>query len=704
MKRIKEFIKKNYMVIILLLFIMAISINVRLTNTMDDRLSGMDPFFYASWAERVVDNDMIMPQWNEYSHYPPGRPTIDVWPAWSYTLAGWFQLNRMIDPSVSFISVAHYSIAFFSVLVVLFAFLAAWEVSRNKYGGLMASVFVTFSMMFLTRSSNGFADSDTLVFALSFFCVWATIRLIRKPSIPNYILAILGYFIFTQSWSQPFWIYIFFLATVPVLLILRVVERLRDPEKTVDGWEFITTIKSLAIVGFVSSLLTLPFNGNHLFASLTTASEFFSGSELIVTRSIAELMPSGNIWQAMIGNLGNIFYISLCGIVILLYMLYRKEKVGIGTLFLLVWFFGTLIMATWGVRYILMVTMSNAVMASFVIVKVYDIIKERIKDNSVIYLKAVFVGVVAFLCFGIMSTADSYAQSTKYAGLSQNWVDALEYMENLTNPSENKIGIATYWDFGHVINFYDFRNMFDGAQCLPKYCYPYSHTDRIQDSGRMFITSNETELIELLSKYNGLSEHYCMVSRNYYRSTFGMELPDDACDPLDEMYFLVSSDLIQKSAWLSYFGGYSDGSFRYAPSGSEDFFSHPGLCSPTGKESVWCLWMTSKNPEGRYYVNNMYFHFLESGNTTIPVYTTPIGSLIVSNVVQGGVLFDFSSHKPEAGHIDGVLLMFGDTIVYVPEALRDSMFVKTFFLFGEGMEQLEMVYQNSEIKVFKVNF
>jgi hypothetical protein len=43
-------------------------------------------------------------------------------------------------------------------------------------------------------------------------------------------------------------------------------------------------------------------------------------------------------------------------------------------------------------------------------------------------------------------------------------------------------------------------------------------------------------------------------------------------------------------------------------------------------------------------------------------------------------------------------------VIFMDAPVRDSIFTKLFFWDGEGLKHFEMVYSNSEVKIFKVIF
>lgn len=424
-KRILDWINNNWMPLLLLLIVITLSVQIRLYNQQDS-LSGMDPYFYAQWTERIIENDMQLPFWNEFSHYPPGRPTIDMWPLWSYIEAVSY---LTFGQGMEFLQFIHYMPAYFVVFVVLSAFLLGRKVSKSNYGGVISSYFVSFSIMFFNRSANGFADSDGLVFALTFLTAYTTLRAIENPKILNYGLAIFSYFLFTQAWSQPYWVFVVFVASVPVLFVLRYIESYRNSQEF-DWKEFKSIALVLLVVVSVSSGVALFFNGNHIINSLSVAMQFMGGEDLIVNRSIAELQAHGEFWASVLQNIGPLIYVALFGFAALfIHDFYYNKKISFTMVFLLVWFFGTLYLSSIGSRYILMLTMSMTASMAFVIIQGYRRIPERFSKN--IYIISLLAGLLIFYAASHVSEMQNYAIGTSNYGLSQNWIDALEHMQSI---------------------------------------------------------------------------------------------------------------------------------------------------------------------------------------------------------------------------------------------------------------------------------
>jgi len=307
--------------------------------------------------------------------------------------------------------------------------------------------------------------------------------------------------------------------------------------------------------------------------------------------------------------------------------------------------------------------------------------------------------------------------------VGQNWIDMLDWLNENADP---KAEVATWWDPGHIIAGYTgLRVHADGAHCGAKQCIPYPHDIRIQDMGRMMSTNNETEAVELLKKYVVLSEEDCKK----VKEEFGDIVPNEACEPVSEMYFIASSDLIGKFTWMNYFGG-----FR-APIGSqEDFMKNPGVCCPSTPKSepgqmscgefadqgrgvwVWCPWIFSYtgqqqdqqgNPVHVYDYSGLKLVVVQKQNQLIPIYNNRyvINNMIFYNEGQLQMV-DLSNADINLEKIDGMVWIDPGfrTIIYFSPSIKNSIFTRLFFFNGEDLDHFELVFSNSEIKLFKVNF
>jgi dolichyl-diphosphooligosaccharide--protein glycosyltransferase len=240
--------------------------------------------------------------------------------------------------------------------------------------------------------------------------------------------------------------------------------------------------------------------------------------------------------------------------------------------------------------------------------------------------------------------------------------------------------------------------MADGAHCSPLDCLVYDHNVRIQDMGRAFSVSNETEAVTILKKYMSPTEEQC----EKLKSSFGNRIYDnplkvDPCKPMEKMYVIASVDLIGKYYWLSYFG---TGTGR-------NFFQLP---------------FTKQTANSLVYGEGI-ISLVVNGSQFVPVMSIPeqgIRNRIVQRAVymqtDGQIITQDYSDRPNsipgtlwAVPTYGILGTAGQLIapyyvIYMPSEIENSIFTRMYFYNGEGLQHFKLVYQNPEVKIFEVIF
>jgi asparagine N-glycosylation enzyme membrane subunit Stt3 len=252
--------------------------------------------------------------------------------------------------------------------------------------------------------------------------------------------------------------------------------------------------------------------------------------------------------------------------------------------------------------------------------------------------------------------------------------------------ADSKALVATWWDPGHIITGYTgLRVHADGAHCPPGSCVPYNHDIRIQDMGRLMATSSENESISILKKYNGLDAATCQAANEAVQKKWGVSIPSGDCDPPSEIYVIASSDLIGKYYWMSYYGLGQGRNYNYMNFDSYDqtqgVISYSGgLLSLVRQNSMW-----------------------------VPVINSPDQG-VRNMVVKSIIYFENGQEKRytfnDTSAIDGMVWVdpgYG-VAIYMDTTIQNSVFTKMFFFGGEGLEHYKLVYQNAEIKLFKVSF
>jgi len=299
----------------------------------------------------------------------------------------------------------------------------------------------------------------------------------------------------------------------------------------------------------------------------------------------------------------------------------------------------------------------------------------------------------------------------------------LDYLKN--NATEDAI-VCTWWDPGHIIAGYTgLRVMADGAHCPPQRCIPYDHNIRIQNMGRIMSTSDESEAVDILKKYMQLTPEQCQEVKN----KFGDIVPDEACESASELYFISSNDLIGKFTWMNYFGGY-----RAPIKSGADFQKNPGVCCAQTPQSepdqiscgefadqgkgvwIWCPWVFSlsdvqQDEQGNqiyiYDYSGLKMSIVQKPNYLVPIYNN---QYLINHMTffSGDQMQDINLKDSSINleRIDGLVWVdpsFRNLIYFAP-AIKDSIFTKTFFYDGKGLEHFGLVYSNPEIKLYRVNF
>lgn len=348
---------------------------------------------------------------------------------------------------------------------------------------------------------------------------------------------------------------------------------------------------------------------------------------------------------------------------------------------------------TRGVRFSLLFSVAAAAISGYIIGNLFSYLR---KKTPIVF--SIIFGIIALLAISFLSNAIQTGNSNTGMVLSQNWYDGLDWLK--AHGDKNTL-VATWWDPGHIITGYTGLKVFaDGAHCGVGNCIPYNLNIRIRDMGRILSTTNETESVSILDKYVELTPEQRLEARDKW----GQIMPADAFDPLTTVYVIASDDLIQKYYWLSYFGSYND---------------------------------STQTGDGRNYIYFQFSGFDQSGfitykNSQIPLTITLLEKdgkpMAVANYPQQGIrnavirdlLFFQNNTEVKLSYNDTNSTLNGlfwidpsfSVAIFMESQVRDSMFTNMFFFDGQGLKEFnvsqlnhfELVYKNSEVKIFKVIF
>ncbi|MDI6825977.1 MAG: STT3 domain-containing protein [Candidatus Aenigmarchaeota archaeon] len=715
----------------ILLFIIFLSTWVRLSTINSPTVLDYDPFWWYRYAKIILENGFKMPEWDILSFYPPGRPT-EPFQGWPYTIAIFYKILNSLS-GMDFTRAAIISPLITVALIPIPAFFLGKFLTGNNIAGLATAIFATLTPAFIGVSMAGYCDSDAPVVFYSFFSVLFTILAMKKRSIPFYFLAILANLMFIYNWGGGWITLILFLVFILTIIPFRVLEDVIHTKKlTLSLSGVLKEVKTLFIpliviilitnvVGFILWRMTMFHSlfGGLVFTGLV-------GQPLIVNVSVAELQPinvfSREGFLAVVSRVGLLpVILTFFGLPLLvLYKLYRRERIAFEEIFLFLWALVMFYLITRGIRFSLLFSIAAATSAGYAIGNFYNYLKGR---NLVIFSTA--FGLVGLLILMFISDAIQIGYASSGMLLSQNWYDMLDWLKS--NAKKDAI-VATWWDPGHIIAGYTgLRVHADGAHCGPTVCIPYNHNVRIQDMGRIMSTSDEKEAISILKKYMQLTPEQCQE----VKQKFGDIIPKEACEPASEMYFISSNDLIGKFTWMNYFGGY-----RAPIKSNADFQANPGVCCASTPKTepgqiscgefaaqgkgvwVWCPWIFSfsevkqdqeGNPVYVYDYAGLKIAIIQKGDNLIPIYNNRF-------LINHLTFFPQGSAKPQAidltrlntslERIDGLIWIdpsFRNLIYFAP-SIKDSIFTRTFFFDGEGLKHFDLVYSNPEIRLYKLNF
>jgi hypothetical protein len=284
---------------------------------------------------------------------------------------------------------------------------------------------------------------------------------------------------------------------------------------------------------------------------------------------------------------------------------------------------------------------------------------------------------------------------------NSNWETAWDFLK--TDTPELSI-VGTWWDPGHMIaGLADRRVYADGAHCQlgadgENACL-YTINDRITDLGNIMTTTNETESLELIKKYQGTSP---------------------------KAYWIASDDLIGKFRWLQYFGTGCDGTGQYTPNGQQICPLYVQLSQTSQKidENGNVVFLTY---EYRDYLGNLQFTiYVYNSQLPIPLFVESINVALFEEFVyyNGTDTIQVRFNEDEISQLITALkplesqlnARFTNTtiprtmwlprhyqyVVMVPPTLRNSVFTKMFMLEGQGLDHFEQVFRNEQVKIYEV--
>ena len=637
--------------------------------------------------EDIIRNNYAVPSWDYLSHYPFGRP-FDRFFGWEYTMALLYLAANLFG-SFTTIEIANIAPVFMIALSCIVAYFLG-KMLNSCYSGLTLAFLISTSPVVLGLTMAGMCDSDAAVIFMSLLSAYSLVYAYRKPSIKSVAFAVAANSLFMVFWVSGFYVLYIFAACVLASIVKNVYEKNAERAKKL-------TILLASI--FVPTAVVTEIMGVGVVH--WTLERIVWSREMIVNISVAELMPiNHNIFKVLADRVGDIqFLMSLPALFLFIYR-FIKNKADFNLLFIVAWYLFAFLMVTKGVRFALLFAIPCYLSASYAVGEAVRY-SERLQEQRRYFVSSALLT----LMFVILLKSLAY---TNAPATSANWLDAMHWLKE--NAKEGSL-VFTYWDPGHFISYFGFKNTGDGAHCSSYDCVVYDFNERIQDEARVLVTSNETEALEIVKKYARPPPGSCEMTREMFVQ-FGR------CEYPEEVYFIASQDLIYKYQWLSYFAGYRDNRYRFYPSSANNLFSNPGFCEIRGKNLlVYCPWVMNRIGKNKWGFDYAEFRMEKARDGNLyPFYVYKVrvgvaGKYLVNYLWVNGKMYNLTGVNvtDEVGFVydenmrlNGVLMVFGKYAIYLPPEIKDSILVRTLFENGRGLGCFEPVYQNEEVKIYKI--
>ena len=585
---------------------------------------------------------------------------------WEYILSSFYLILKNFG--FNFFQALHLAPVAMITLAGIVAYLFG-KYLKDWKAGLLAVTFLLFNLKIMTISMSGLIDTDSLVVLFSLASIFSYLLAYEKRNIKFILLAIIINQAFIWGWIAGWYPSLIFFGFIVLVSILNYLKGNKSEIKK----DLILLVAILIPLNIVSQIFGLM----NMFQFVLERLGWFTG-EMIVNISVAEMQPiTKEGLKQVILNIGLVSALSIFSFIYLIYNKHTKRE-----LFLALWLIFGVVMLRFGIRFSLIFSIPIFIVSAYSLTYLIDNIKfEKLKG-------VIWVLLISMLIYQLSNSL----LPNNFGEVPESWMNAFNWLEE--NADKNSY-IMTWWDPGHFIAWYGFKNHADGAHCPSYDCPIWDHNDRIKDMGKI-LSGNETEAIKIMEKYINFDK--CDEEKKYFPF-----MPADACERPKEVYLLLSDDLIGKFTWVSYFSGKVEKiNLRYI---EEEFEKILGKCHI--KENEWspCLWAIPIYDASEYGLRYNYagisFILVRKNNLTYPFIRYESRILLIEKMVISNKISDFSNVE-EYEKVDGLVWVHPSYkfIIYIPKELENSVFVKAFLL-RQNLKHFETVYRNNDIVLLK---
>ncbi len=497
-------------------------------------------------ADKKVGNDLV----NDHMMAPLGRVEnrTEFHEVYSAII---YKIVKIFNPDAKLFNVFFWMPVLISALAVIPAFFITRKKAGNL-GGFFAGMIVAVHTTFIGRTTAGFSDTDAYNVMFPLFIFWVFLEAFEAKDLKRKMIysgltgLLMG--LYSRTWGGWWYIFDFALAVIIGYLAFSIVRMLlnkKDKNHKKETVNALTTIAGILVSSgiFVSLLIGFdrfikaPLSAIG-FTTIQNAAKVDLWPNVFTT--VAELNKAS--LSSIVGQIGGqiYFYLACLGVAITMVSYHKLKKTDwtilIGSIFvfmilitkpllsgnpivylaimmvplvggliillkdkrdidvkysifLTVWFVGTIYASTQGVRFILLLVPAYAVAFGIFIGQVYKMItkwSEKQFEFDQRWLKVMLVIVALLLLVKPITSADTAAKY-EVPSMNDDWWASLDKINQESAPDAI---INSWWDFGHWFKSIGDRAVtFDGAS---------QNTPMAHWIGKVLSTSNEDEAIGIL--------------------------------------------------------------------------------------------------------------------------------------------------------------------------------------------------------------
>lgn len=721
-------IKENWQIIaLILIFLIAFWIRLipkaSLENCVPDMvcLQALDPFWVYRMSDSLLENNFHLMHNDPLKYYPTGWDPYTDHPLPFYTPAIMYFFVKILF-NISFLEWAKIYSPLLGALFSIVIYFIGKEI-YNRKTGLFAAFFIATSPSTLYRTSAGFIEKEPIAGLFMLLTIYFFIRALKKKSLLSGVIAGLCLAGMTGSWGGVQYIYYLLSAFTILILMLN-----KYPKSLIKAYiptvyigflvpyifsigsyvtSSLTSLIALSSLGvgiliilrelvekkqmisknnlkyFVPSLTavliifvligsTFSITLSSLVFSFQNVLQLGSTQQSVMASTVAENNPAH--WGDIKVNIGtdyaartiptlqpilsifNLWLFMFLGIPILAIKIIKNHKWK--NYFLLFWIISAFLGSFSRQRMIFFIGTPAALVGGYFLsyaidyVSKLDIIKKREVKEGVNIFSAFIILFISLLLITNFSTGHAFANGIG-PSFNPNWQNAMNYLK--TNTSEDA-AILSWWDYG-----YWFQTGGERAS--------------IADGGNQNVTVDE-----IIAKR--------MISSNV--SYFIPLLEQYGVD-----YVVVDYTLIGKFAAMSKIGNEGKKVDNFIQLGQPQQLQQ-------GDQNI----LVYNLGGGQLF----YVTIEEQGISVKIIFVTSQGEAYVKYAcTENGIIpLNPPDDKPSW---DGCLMFTpwkhpdNTPIVFIPTDpdISQSMFARLYIWDGKGIDFLEKVYDNVEIKIYKVN-